>query len=295
MKLANFRFGGTVRPGLVLHDMVFDVAEVSSAMSRVSNIDDMLRMGLLETLHEESAAGLHGVQVKEAKFLSPVLNPDKILLAAVNYASHRREQSAGERTEPYLFTKFGSCLVGQDDPVVLPRVSKKMDWEVELAVIIGRKGKYVPKEKAMEYVAGYSVANDISFRDLQFPPGWPERLNPLGQNWVKGKMLDTALPLGPCLVSSSEIPDPYDLDMTLKVNGVERQRANTGDMISRIDRLIEYASDGVTLLPGDVISTGTPAGVAVFSGAPFLKAGDRIEAWIEGIGTLRNTVIGETA
>jgi len=236
----------------------------------------------------EVSSGL-GVSVDSVKLAPPVLSPEKIYCAAVNYVSHGKEQNQSPPTEPYFFTKFRNALTGAGDSVLLPKISKKVDWEVELAVIIGKRGKNISKERAIDYVAGYTIANDISFRDLQMP----DKQNYLGMNWIRGKGLDTALPLGPWLLTKDELPDPYSSEISLSVNGTERQKSKIGDMIFKIDSLIEYVSSDITLVPGDVISTGTPLGVAAFSGAPFLKAGDVLEAKIEGIGVLRNYVKAE--
>jgi 2-keto-4-pentenoate hydratase/2-oxohepta-3-ene-1,7-dioic acid hydratase in catechol pathway len=145
----------------------------------------------------------------------------------------------------------------------------------------------------MDYVVGYTVSNDVSYRDLQFPAGWPEKLNRLGQNWVEGKGLDNAFPMGPWLVTTDEIPDPYDLRLSLSVNGERKQDSSTGDMIFKIDSVIEHVSAGITLRAGDVISTGTAPGVAAFTDQKFLKDGDVVEARIDRIGTLRNPVRSE--
>ena len=195
--------------------------------------------------------------------------------------------------EPYFFTKFRNALIGPNEPILIPRISTKADWEAELAVIIGRAGKNIEGKSAMDHVAGYAVANDVSFRDLQFSTRSEKAPVTLGSNWVKGKGLDSSFPLGPWLVTKDEIPNPNDLEISLKVNGETKQHSKTSDMIFAIDHLIEYVSAGMTLKPGDIISTGTPEGVAAFTGAPFLKDGDIVEATINGIGTLRNPVKAE--
>ena len=289
MKLLNYRSGGEVRAGVFIEGSVYDVAQVRG-FEHVRSVDELLSAGMLQTLEEREGELSEGTEFKKVSLLPPVMQPDKILLAAVNYKAHGKEQGAPLPREPYFFTKFRSCMVADGEPILIPRVSAKGDYEVEMALVIGKKGKYIGRDKTMEHLAGYTVANDISFRDLQFPEGWPERPNTLGQNWVKGKALDSALPLGPWLVTKSEVEDPQDLRLTLKVNGSIRQDGTTSDMVFGVDRLVEYLSDGMTLLPGDVISTGTPAGVAVFSGAPFLKDGDVVEASVEGVGRLKNPV-----
>jgi 2-keto-4-pentenoate hydratase/2-oxohepta-3-ene-1,7-dioic acid hydratase in catechol pathway len=291
VKLVNYKSDGGPRAGYLDGDTVFDLEGSNSR-----DVDQILADGVLEEL--SGAEGKHGsaaggVPLAKVKLLPPVLLPEKILCVAVNYVSHGKEGSLATPPEPYFFTKFRNAIVGPEDDILIPRVSNKVDWEVELAVVMGRTGKYISKNDAMDYVAGYTISNDVSFRDLQFPPGWPEKLNALGQNWVKGKGLDTAFPLGPCLVTKDQIQDPHNLRISLSVNGETKQVSNTAEMVFKIDSLIESASAGMTLRPGDIISTGTPLGVAVFSGQPFLRPGDIVEGTIEGIGTLRNQVRAE--
>jgi 2-keto-4-pentenoate hydratase/2-oxohepta-3-ene-1,7-dioic acid hydratase in catechol pathway len=291
VKLVNYKGDGGPRAGYIDGDMVFNLEG-----SNFRDVDQILADGVLEEL--SGAAGKHsstvdGVPLAKVKLLPPVLRPEKILCVAVNYVSHGKEGSLAPPPEPYFFTKFRNAIVGPGDDILVPRVSNKVDWEVELAVVMGRTGKYISKGDAMDYVAGYTISNDISFRDLQFPPGWPEKLNALGQNWVKGKGLDTAFPLGPCLVTKDQIQDPHNLIISLSVNGETKQVSNTAEMVFKIDSLIESASAGMTLRPGDIISTGTPLGVAVFSGQSFLKPGDVVEGTISGVGTLRNQVRAE--
>ena len=222
------------------------------------------------------------------------LNPEKILLMAVNYRSHRRESRTEDAPkEPYLFTKFRNTLIGPGAPVLIPKISLRVDWEVELSVIIGRAGKNIAKKDAMSYVAGYAVSNDISFRDFQFSTQLPGGNTKLGLNWVKGKGMDASFPLGPWLVTRDEIPNPHELQISLAVNGKTKQKSTTGDMVFTIDSIIEYISQGMTLKPGDIISTGTPEGVGAFTGGPYLKDGDVLEGTIEKIGTLRNPVQNE--
>jgi 2-keto-4-pentenoate hydratase/2-oxohepta-3-ene-1,7-dioic acid hydratase in catechol pathway len=257
-------------------------------------IDAILSKDLLTSVQrgvEKNVRGSSGIPVESVKLFSPVMNPEKILLMAVNYHSHRREsETEGAPDQPYLFTKFRNALIGPDAPVLIPKLSQQVDWEVELSAIIGRAGKNIAKKDAMNYVAGYAVSNDISFRDLQFSTRLPDGNTKLGLNWVKGKGLDASFPLGPWLVTSDEISDPHKLQISLTVNGKTRQRSTTGDMVFTIDSIIEYVSQGMTLKPGDIISTGTPEGVGAFTGGPYLKDGDVLEGTIEKIGTLRNPV-----
>ncbi|MDG6941421.1 MAG: fumarylacetoacetate hydrolase family protein [Nitrososphaerota archaeon] len=284
MKILNYEVGGAMRVGVLVDGQIFRIAHSA-------NVEELIQRGPRELARISTAS--HPEEMNEVRVRPPILRPDKILLAAVNYKSHGAEQNATRPAEPYFFTKFSSCIIGQGDPILVPRVSKEVDWEAELAVVMGRKCRYASKADSLSYVAGFTVANDVSFRDLQFPQGWPEKTNTLGQNWVKGKALDAAFPLGPWLVTTDEIPDPQGLRLSLRVNGAERQSASTEDMIFSVAELIEYLSSGLTLLPGDIISTGTPAGVAAFTGAPYLKDGDIVETSIDRIGTLTNPVKAE--
>ena len=307
MKLAHYVKDGELRIGLVRNERVFDLNEQASRfghadLREVRTIDDLLSSDLMESAslldkELESDVSKNGstwgtLSLSDAELRSPILNPEKILMIAINYASHSKEQNEKPPEEPYVFTKFRNALIGPRDPIIVPRISKEVDWEVELAVIIGKSGKNIPREDAMDYVAGYSVANDVSFRDMQFWKNLSSKSS-LGWNWFRGKALDNALPLGPCLVSRDELRDPYSSRISLCVNGVVRQDSVIGEMLIKIDALIEYISGGVTLKPGDIICTGTPMGVAAFSGAPYLKKGDLVEARISEIGILRNPVIEE--
>jgi len=286
MKLANFEREGRMNAGVLKDGLLFEIPFTSS-------VQEIVEKGRLSEIEETADSLSKGTEIGKVRLRAPIISPDKILLAAVNYKAHGAEQKEAPPMKPYFFTKFRSCIIGNGDPIIIPKVSKKVDWEAELAVVMGRKCKYVSERDALKCVAGYTVANDVSFRDLQLPEGWPDRLNALGQNWVKGKALDSALPLGPWLVTADEIVDPQHLSLSLKVNGVERQKASSEDMVFTVAELIEYLSDGLTLLPGDIISTGTPAGVAAFSGVDFLKDGDVVEARVEKIGSLVNPVKAE--
>jgi 2-keto-4-pentenoate hydratase/2-oxohepta-3-ene-1,7-dioic acid hydratase in catechol pathway len=301
MKLTHYVKNGAMRVGIVNDGLVFDLADaakelVLSNFRETTSIDMILSKGLLESLRQAESkiiATEGAIPIKSVKLRSPILNPEKILMMAVNYISHGGEQKIEPPLEPYFFTKFRNTLLDPEEPILIPRISKKVDWEVELAVIIGKTGKYIRREDAMNHVAGYTVSNDISFRDLMIPSGSKEKPSRLGLNWVKGKSLDSSFPLGPWLVTKDEIPDPYHLEISLAVNHETKQNSTTEEMVFKIDSLIEYASAGITLKPGDIISTGTPSGVAVFTGQPFLKDGDIVEAQIEKIGTLCNPVRAE--
>ncbi len=223
--------------------------------------------------------------VSRVKFLPPVRAPSKILCIFVNYRSHGKEVGSAP-SEPYFFFKHSNCIVGDGDEVLVPKFSTKADHEVELGVIIGRKGKDIQPKEAYDYVAGYTVINDISFRD-----GMRRGVEGtvVGRNLYKGKVADTALPMGPYLVTRDEIPNPYPLKLTLKVNGEVRQDGTTDDMIFRIPEQIASASEDNTLLPGDVIATGTCSGVALYTGK-YLQDGDQVEAEVEKVGILGNRI-----
>jgi 2-keto-4-pentenoate hydratase/2-oxohepta-3-ene-1,7-dioic acid hydratase in catechol pathway len=299
LKLAHYVRDGSTRVGVVHEERIFDFQDVAKrlqtpAFGEMMTIDAILASGRLSSLlaQENLTGNVESLPVESVTLRSPILNPEKILLMAVNYHSHSKEWSQKDSTptEPYLFTKFRNSLIGPGDSILIPKISQEADWEVELAVIIGKAGKNIPKKDAMNYVAGYAVSNDISFRDWQFSTRQADGTTKLGLNWVKGKGLDSSFPLGPWLVTVDELTNPHDLEISLTVNGKTRQQSTTGDMVFRIDSIIEYASKGMTLRPGDIISTGTPEGVAAFTGGPYLKDGDILEGTIARIGTLRNPV-----
>jgi 2-keto-4-pentenoate hydratase/2-oxohepta-3-ene-1,7-dioic acid hydratase in catechol pathway len=292
VKLVNFEKEGLVRAGIVKDGKVYDIAAEAErlgikSLKAVMSVDQLLEDSLVDDAQKNGAklTSGKGVALKSVKLRSPVLYPEKIIMVAVNYSSHGAETNTPLPEYPYLFTKFRSSIVDPEGPVLAPKVSKKVDWEVELAVVIGKEGKNIRKDKALDYVAGYTVSNDVSFRDFQ-----SQRNERLGMNWVKGKAMDASLPLGPWLVTKDEIPDPQKLALSLTVNGKRQQNSNTSGMLFKVDDLVSYASIGITLRPGDIISTGTPDGIAAATGEPFLQDGDVMEATVERIGTLRNRV-----
>ena len=223
------------------------------------------------------------------KLKAPVMRPDKIICPAVNYLEHGKEGGVSPPSEPYLFGKFVNTIVGPDDPVVIPRISKMPDYEVELAAVIGKKGKRIKKENVYDFIAGYTIINDISLRDLQ---GWPKSNPTYGPHWIMGKSADTACPMGPWIVTRDEISNPYPLKIKLSINGVTKQNSDTSQQIFKIPDLVSYVSQVMTLEPGDIISTGTPSGVGRTTNA-YLKEGDLIRAEIERIGVLSNPVKNE--
>ncbi len=213
---------------------------------------------------------------------SPISRPSKIVCVGLNYAKHAKESGMEVPSEPVLFFKASSAIVGPYDDVILPKNSKKSDWEVELAIVIGAKASYVSEANAMSHVGGYLLHNDISEREFQ--------LERLGQ-WVKGKSCDTFAPLGPYVTTPDEIHDPHNLNLWLKLNGKIMQDSNTSDLIFGIPKLISYISEFMTLLPGDIISTGTPFGVGLgLDPQMYLKAGDEMELGVDGMGISRQKV-----
>jgi len=217
----------------------------------------------------------------------PIARPSKIVCIGLNFRDHAAETGSPIPSEPVIFFKATSSLAGPNDPVVIPRNATKVDWEVELAVIVGKRASYVSKEHALEYVAGYALHNDYSERSFQLERG--------GQ-WVKGKSADTFAPLGPFLATRNEITDSGNLGMWLKVNGELRQKSTTANMIFDVPALVSYISEFMTLLPGDVISTGTPAGVGLGMKPPkYLRPGDVVELGIESLGEARQHIVAHSS
>ncbi len=288
MKLANVIWNSKARVALIdgrsahlLHDRLHDGFDTTDQIlaSGINYMDN-----LSESIYERT------VPVDDLKFLPAVMNPEKIVLAAVNYRSHA-EENRREMDSPYFFTRFRNTLIGPYDDLLLPATSKKVDWEAELAVIIGYKGKYIARERAMEYVAGYAAANDFSARDKQIDSF---KGRGMGSHWFLGKSIDRSFPLGPYIITTDSINDPSDLGIRLFVNSEKMQDGKTSEMIFDIPALIHHASDGVTLMPGDIISTGTPSGVAYYNERPFIKDGDVIRTEIEKVGELINRAVQET-
>lgn len=222
--------------------------------------------------------------LEESRLLAPISNPEKIICIGTNYAEHAREMGGEPPSIPVVFNKFPTTIIGPGDDVMLPSISSKVDFEAELVVVIGRQGKQIPREKAMEYVFGYCCGNDISARDWQ-------KEKPGGQ-WLLGKTFDTFAPLGPMIVTADEIADPHSLNIQLRLNGQTMQDSSTNQLIFSIDFLISHLSQFATLKPGDLIFTGTPPGVGAGRKPPlFLKPGDQLEVEIEGLGILKNQVV----
>ena len=220
---------------------------------------------------------------KNIRIGPPISRPSKIVCVGLNYAKHAAESGMDIPSEPVLFFKSSSAITGPFDPIIIPKNSTKTDWEVELAVVIGKKASYITKKNALKHVAGYVLHNDVSEREFQI-----ERL---GQ-WVKGKSCDSFAPLGPFIATTDEITNPNNLNLWLKVNGKEMQNSNTSDFIFNVEEVVSYISQFMTLLPGDIISTGTPFGVGLGLNPPkYLKDGDVVELGIDGLGISKQTCV----
>jgi 2-keto-4-pentenoate hydratase/2-oxohepta-3-ene-1,7-dioic acid hydratase in catechol pathway len=218
------------------------------------------------------------------QLLAPVPDPQKIICVGLNYADHAKEGGAAIPKEPVIFSKFPTAVIGHERPIVLPRVSQSVDYEAELVIVIGRRGRDIPRDKAFDYIAGYCPGHDVSARDWQKDRS--------GGQWVLGKSFDTFAPMGPYLTTRDEVPNPGRLDISMRLNGQTMQHSNTKEFIFPVDQLVAHLSLICTLLPGDVIFTGTPSGVGFARKPPvFLKPGDVCEVEIEQLGVLRNRVV----
>lgn len=273
MKLIRYGAAGKEKTGVIIDQIKYDTSAFGEDYNEAFFENDGLERlqkfldsnkGKLSTIGEEQRLG------------SPVARPSKIVCVGLNYAKHAHETNAPIPKEPILFFKSTTALMGPNDTIIIPKNSVKTDWEVELAIVIGKKASYVSESEAMDYVAGYCLHNDVSEREFQL-----ER----GGTWDKGKGCDTFAPLGPWLATKDEIADVHNLRLWLKLNGKTLQDSNTDDLIFNIPILISYISQFMTLLPGDVISTGTPAGVGLgFNPPVYLKEGDVVELGIDGLG-----------
>lgn len=283
MKLIRFGNEGHEKPGIIVNDTWYDVSGVVTDYNEAffSNND-------IKKLQDAVAAGISFPVVEPTTRLgSVVARPSKIVCIGLNYVDHCLETNAPIPTEPVLFFKSTTALCGPNDNVVIPKNSVKTDWEVELAFVIGKKASYIEEADALDYVAGYCLHNDYSEREFQLERG--------GQ-WAKGKGCDTFAPLGPFLATPDEVDDVNNLKMWLTVNGKTYQNSNTLNLVFKIPFLVHYLSQFMTLLPGDVISTGTPPGVGLgFKPEPiYVKPGDVIELGIEGLGTSKQTAVAYT-
>jgi 2-keto-4-pentenoate hydratase/2-oxohepta-3-ene-1,7-dioic acid hydratase in catechol pathway len=282
MKLIRFGAAGKEKPGLQLPDGT----RIDASAFGADYDEDFLGGGGLDRLRawaDKNAAGAPRVD-KSVRLGPPLRRPSKIICIGLNYKDHAAESAMELPKEPVVFFKATTSLVGPNDDLMMPKGATKVDWEVELAVVLGKVTRYVEKDKALDHVAGYALHNDYSERAFQ--------LERSGQ-WVKGKSCDTFAPLGPFMATRDEVADPQKLNLWLKVNGTSMQNGTTANMVFDCAFLVSYLSQFMTLLPGDVISTGTPAGVGLGKKPDpiYLKAGDVVELGIEGLGESRQQVV----
>ncbi len=285
MKFVTYQHGNVVHPGVVWEDKVTDISGIAPD---VLSLIDQGEAGLT-AVRSRLQRVQDGIALDDVRLLAPIPVPRRnIMCLGLNYTEHAAESYTAQGKEvklpevPIIFTKATTSVTGPYDPIPFDAaVSDKLDWEVELGVVIGRSGKNIPEADAMDYIFGYTVINDISARDLQRQ----------GKQYFKGKSLDGSCPMGPWIVTADSLSDPHVLQITSRVNGDIKQDSNTDKMIFNIPATISYLSKGMTLQPGDIISTGTPSGVGFARTPPeFLQPGDVVECEVEQIGTIRNEV-----
>lgn len=286
MRLVTFSLDNSPRPGVVLDELVVDLSLASDGQLPGS-IRALLDMGppaldtvqrLLSQLAGQALEAPLAYPLSSVRLLAPIPDPSKIVAIGLNYMDHCREQNIDPPKFPLIFAKFPSSVIGPGQAISWdPSLTQKVDFEAELAVVIGRTARRVPAAEALSYVAGYTICNDVSARDLQSGD----------RQWVRGKSMDTFCPMGPYLVTADEVPDPANLNLRTYVNGELRQEGNTGNLIHTVPALIEYISEFMTLEPGDLIWTGTPKGIS------HIYPGDVMRLEIDGLGALENEVVAE--
>jgi 2-keto-4-pentenoate hydratase/2-oxohepta-3-ene-1,7-dioic acid hydratase in catechol pathway len=289
MKLVTFRANGDSRLGALRPGHDDEVVELEEPSGMLELIDAGER-GLAAVRSAMSSGKARTYRLAQVQLLAPLPNPrGNVIAMGRNYQKHAAETAKAEGREPSPPTIFTKAITSLTEPyadiAIDPDISDKIDWEVELAVVIGRRGANIKRGDAMQHVFGYTVLNDVTARDIQ--SGW-------GGQYFKGKSLDRSCPTGPWIVTADEVTDPQSLDLRLRVNGEVKQDGNTRDMIYPVDAIIEWASKGMTLLPGAMIATGTPDGVGFARTPPeFLRPGDAMETEVEGIGLLRNRIVAD--
>jgi 2-keto-4-pentenoate hydratase/2-oxohepta-3-ene-1,7-dioic acid hydratase in catechol pathway len=283
MKLTTFSYKNTIHIGAIVNDSVVSSAD---SMHIPNNMIDFLSAGqdtkaALQTLIDSDS---NQIPLADVTLLAPIPRPGKFLGISLNYADHIAETEREKPEFPTFFTKQSSCVIANGDAIHRPVVSKKLDYEGELAFIIGKRCKHVPLEKAHQVIAGYTIVNDVSVRDWQFR----------SPTWMLGKSFDTHGPMGPWIVTADEIKDPHKLSIKTWINDELRQNSNTKNMLVNCYEMVAYLSKAMTLEPGDIISTGTPSGVGVkMEPRGYMQPGQTVKIEIEGIGTLTNPVIEE--
>lgn len=303
MRLVTYSRMGVPSIGLELEDGILDIPETASRFGRKYHVHghsfpttmiDLLRWESGVEVVRQIWKSYMSAEVNERpmtynksniRLEAPISRPGKIVALGLNYRDHADETGMEVPEFPVIFAKFPSSVMGPDDEIPIPKVTKKLDWEVELGVVIGRTCKNVLEEAALDYIAGYTILHDLSARDLQKSDG----------QWIRGKSLDGLCPLGPCIVTKDELGDASGLKMQTRVNGVIKQDSNTSNLIFGVRQIVSYLSQSFTLEPGDIIATGTPSGVGFARSPPeFLSPGDEVELYIEKIGYLRNKIIAST-
>ncbi len=317
MKLVRFLTGSNSRIGVIDHEQVVDIAGaltaalVGAGMSLETahkeadeRVPQSMKMFLaagddLQRIVHEAVAFAHAypdheisgksitIPLASAELLAPISDPEKVICIGQNYKDHCEEQNQPIPERAIIFAKFPNAINNPGAPVVLPGISSQVDYEAEMAFVVGKRAKHVSEGDAHKYIAGYFCLNDVSARDIQ--------LHPAEKQWIRGKACDGFAPIGPWLVTSDEVGDPHDLDIQLVLNGEVRQFSNTKNLIFNCYYLLSYISKGITLEPGDIVTTGTPGGVGMYSNPQvFLQPGDVMSVTIAKLGTLTNTVIAET-
>ncbi|MFA6563488.1 MAG: fumarylacetoacetate hydrolase family protein [Verrucomicrobiia bacterium] len=303
MKLCTFETRRNLRVGVVAGDYVVDLAAAAAALPKLKVHPDLFHcieclfhmpkvLAIARKVEKAALAAAAGAKrkpkfllpISEVKYGPPVPSPSKILCIGQNYADHCREQNVPLPEIPELFCKFPTSIIGCGDAIILHKATTKVDYEVELAIVIGKRSKNIPKARAFEHVFGYTIFHDVSARDLQFK----------SKQWTRGKSPDTFAPTGPWLVTRDEVPDPHNLTIRTWLNDQLMQDSNTANLVFGVPALVEFLSQTITLEPGDIIATGTPPGVGCFRKPPvFLKPGDVVKMEIAGLGTLENPVMAE--
>lgn len=286
MRFVQFESGGRRSLGVEVSDGgdIIDVPKFDSSVP--SNMREFIAggQGNLDKASKAVESGKCVVSRGEVKLISPITDPDKLMCIGMNYVDHCAEQNLPVPTEPIIFSKFNNTITGPTDDIPYPDETKELDWEVELAIVIGKQGKNIKTEEAMQHVFGYTVAHDVSARDWQ--------MHKNGGQFLIGKSMDAFCPLGPAIVMKEDFKDPHNLKVWTLVNGVTKQDSSTNQLVFKTEELIVFMSRFFTLQPGDTILTGTPPGVGVFRKPPeFLKRGDVVEVGIENIGKLINKIV----
>ncbi len=285
MRLATIQTAAGPRAAVQREGYYVDLHATDSSLP--TGVRQLLAAGPVALKAAEQAAQRgHPVKVEAgaAKLLPPIPDPPKIVCLGLNYRDHAAESGAPIPRDPVLFSKYATALIGQGEPIVLPAVSQEVDYEAELVIVVGKRGRHLSADAAPDYVAGYTIGHDVSARDWQ--------LKKDGKQWMVGKTFDTFAPTGPVLVTADEVPDPHGLGIRLRLNGQTMQDSSTSQMIFNVGATLAYLSQVFTLEPGDLIFTGTPPGVGFARKPPvFLKGGDVVEVEIDRLGVLRNPVV----